>query len=161
MFKIQERGGEHYVVNEDGQQVGRHDDRGKALRQMAVLYERAGAGSIECLDESCHRGFLDFATMVDHAETVHTFDDIRTLVADKVRETYGRRGEYDRTPVIPGIWVWVADLSTDWVVFSVESDGDTKLMKADYTILENEVTLGSAVEVVRKTVYEPAKKGDE
>ena len=116
---------------------------------------------VTCPHLDCERAFLDPVTLQDHADAVHTFDDIERLVSEEVREVFAKRGDYEAKPPVGATWAWVRDLSTDWVVFVVEKDTDSKLLKAPYSILDNEVTLGEAIEVVRKTVYEPAPMEDD
>lgn len=113
---------------------------------------------ISCPGDDCARIFIHEDGLFEHAEAVHTFSDIEELVRDAVREKYYVASDYRATPPVAGVWAWTRDLSTDWVVFEVEDGGDSTLYKAAYTILDNKVTLGEAVEVVRKTVYEPVKK---
>ena len=103
--------------------------------------------------EGCQRKFLDLASLQDHAEAVHTFDDIRQTVSDAVREEYGRRS----TDELRGVYVWVMDIATDWVVFSRDEAGDQSLQKVSYSIVDGKVIFGTPFEVTRKTVYEPVK----
>lgn len=116
----------------------------------------AHAGLISCAHEGCERHFRDEAAMVEHAEAVHTFDDIRRAVQNAVREKYSRDPNYQSSPKVPGIYVWVEDLADDWFVFQYEEGPDTKLLKATY-VIDNAgtVTLGEPVEVIRRTVYDP------
>ena len=67
----------------------------------------------------CDRTFRSEDALADHAETVHTFSDMQRLVSDRVRETYG--GER--------VYVYVEEMSTDWVAFSVEKSNDQNLYK--------------------------------
>lgn len=112
---------------------------------------------IECPEEGCERAFLTEIALLEHAEAVHTFEDIRRLVSEQVREEYWKPadGNGDRT------WVWVADIAEDWVVFERESGNDTDLLKCSYSILDNKVTLGQASKVRRRTVYEPIQDGED
>lgn len=111
-----------------------------------------------CLAQACGRHFRDIAALQDHAEAVHTFEDIRRILAEYIREEFGRRGDYKADPVVPAIWTWIDDLATDWVVFMVEEGNDSKLLKASYALTDGDVTLGETTEVRRRTVYEPVKK---
>lgn len=132
---------------------------GKAKNRVPAPKTAKAELEVACVDKTCERAFLTEGAMQEHAEAVHTFDDIRTLVSDKIRATYGRKGDYRATPPIPSIWTWVVDMAEDWVVFSMDGDSTDTLRKASYTITDdNEVTLGVANEVVRKTVYEPVKQ---
>jgi hypothetical protein len=107
---------------------------------------------LTCTHAGCDRTFLDMALLQEHAESVHTYSDIERAVSVAVRAAYGR----ERTPVSPSVFTWVNDLTDDWVVFSVEGDTTTKLLKVGYSMDEaGVVTLGEAVEVQRKTVYVP------
>lgn len=128
------------------------------LTETARLVEPNATGLHECPGGDCDRAFLSRDSLVEHAEAVHTFDDIQRLVSETVREKYHKRGDYKSVPIVPSVWAWVVDLATDWVVFTVETDGDTTLYKAAYSITDAVVTLGQAVEVKRRTVYEPVKK---
>lgn len=107
-----------------------------------------------CKFADCGRPFLDLATLEEHAEAVHSFNDIESLLREHLREAYGSSGN----PMTGAgrTYVWVTDVSTDWVVFTVETDSECELYKADYSIdASNNVTLGTAVAVVRRTVYDP------
>ncbi len=113
----------------------------------------------ECKEPGCTRAFLDVAALTDHAEAVHTFNDIRDSVNDAVRAKYRKPADPTALPAEPSVWVWVADIADDWVVFELNSAGNSSLQKASYTIDDSgAVTLGTPVEVRRKTVYEPVKK---
>lgn len=102
------------------------------------------------------RPFFGLHALGEHAEAVHTFDDIRQLLRETIREKYNKQGDYNASPPIPGTWSWIEDLSADWVVFTVEHGEDSTLYQADYEISDsNDVTLGKPVEVVRRTVYDP------
>lgn len=183
-YKIKtNKGGKFCVVNaETGAEVNCHADKAKALRQLRAISANEKAAlvadvakvigsetlhpmmSMECHDPECERAFLgqDFDTawgrMVEHAEAVHTFEDIRRLVSEVVREKYGKPGDYSKKPPVPTTWVWIDDLASDWVVFSVEKGSDMKLMKASYAIADSKVTLGDPVEVRRRTVYDTVKE---
>lgn len=126
---------------------------------------------LKCVDASCERLFLDTASATDHARRVHvgektveraeallTFDDTRKIVYEHIRETFGRQGDYQAKPIIPSIWTWIEDMASDWVVYTVEEANDTTLFKASYSITDGVITLGTPVEVRRRTVYEPVKK---
>jgi hypothetical protein len=114
---------------------------------------------LPCPEEGCGRAFMDKGGLLEHAEAVHTFDDVRLMLSDVVREKYGRRGDYEATPSVAGVWVWIQDLAEDWVVFEVESQGDCTLYKASYAIADDLVTLGEPTEVVRRTVYTAVSNG--
>lgn len=110
--------------------------------------------TIACKAEGCERHFISDVAMLDHAAAVHSFDDIRRLVADAIRDKYNRKGDYRANPSIPSVYTWVADLAEDWVVFEYEDTGaDT--WKASYSIVDNVVTLGEPIQVARRTIYEP------
>lgn len=162
-YKIQKKGDQHCVVKDDGKQVACHDTRPKALAQMKALYANEKAdlasagGGIPCAEPDCERAFLEFERMVEHAEAVHTFNDIERLVSEAVREKYSKPGDYNKKPIVPAVWSWVVDTATDWVVFTVEKGSDMTLYKASYSITDGVVTLGDPVEVKRRTVYEPVK----
>lgn len=167
-YKVQKKGDKHCVVVSEGPKKGKevacHDTRAKAVKQVKALYandaasEHVRGAAYPCFDDDCERAFFTVQKMFEHAEAVHTFDDIRRLVSEAVREKYGRAGVYNASPPVPAIWVWVDDLADDWVVFMVEEGNDSTLYKASYSITDNEVTLGEPTEVRRRTVYEPVKK---
>lgn len=110
-----------------------------------------------CDAPSCGRQFLDVATLRDHADAVHTFDDIRTMVCEALRAKFGDTG------ASPGVtngptYLWVVDLADDWVVFQRETADGTGLYKSSYVIdSDGMVTLGDPAGVQRRTVYEPVK----
>ena len=125
----------------------------KLLPEGWTMGDKASSGTplYECPEEHCGRSFRDEAMLFDHAEAVHTFDDIRRMLAEAVREKYGKPSSATQA----GTYVWIDDLATDWLVFMIEEPGDSKLMKASYSVTDNQVTLGDPVEVRRRTVYEP------
>lgn len=103
-----------------------------------------------CLHEDCQREFLDNAAMIEHAEAVHSFDEIRVAVAYAVREKWGKTP----TEKTPGTYTWIEALASDWVVFEVEGPTQGTLFKASYEIKDGDVSFGTPVEVMRRTVYE-------
>jgi len=110
----------------------------------------------ECAESGCGRQFLDKARLLEHAEAVHTFDDIRLTVSDAIRETYGSKG--NTATGDPRVYVWLEDIADDWAVFTIEvSGGDSSLNKVSYSITDGEVNFGKPYEVTRKTVYEPVR----
>lgn len=116
-------------------------------------------GLITCPADGCERAFLDEDSMLDHADSVHTYDEIQQKVNNAVKAKFGRPA----TATSPGNWVWVADLTDTWVVFSMDQDEDgvPGLFQADYTIdADGNVTLSEPKPVERKTVYVPASKAD-
>lgn len=141
---------------------------GAIRRDGLGVSDLAGAGyfrkQVHCYAPECSdsagngRPFFGVDKLREHAEAVHTFDDIRRLLSDFLREKFGKTGDYNAEPPIPGIWVWIDDLADDWVVFSKEEGNESTLLKADYSIDDkNQVTLGTPVEVVRRTVYDPVE----
>jgi len=122
----------------------------KAYADIATLT------GIECPGEDCGRRFFTDEAFIDHAEKVHTFSDIERLVGQELREKFGRRGDYEATPPVSSIWVWISDIADDWVVYQVEGGDNEGLFQIDYTIDQSDnVTFGDPVEVVRRTVYDP------
>lgn len=113
---------------------------------------------INCKEEGCARTFLTDSAADDHAQAVHSFNDIRGLVSDAVRAKFGQRGDYKAIPPICSIYTYVQDLAQDWVVFELEGAGHD-LWKASYVIVDSIVTLGEAVAVARRTVYDPLTSG--
>lgn len=136
----------------------------EAARQAAGNADLAGSGyqttQVTCFAPECGRTFFGMDRLQDHAEAVHTFEDIRRILAEYIREEFGRTGDYKATPPVPGIWTWIDDLAADWVAFVVEEGNDSKLLKASYTIVDGNVTLGEPTEVRRRTVYEPVNTKD-
>jgi len=110
--------------------------------------------TIACKAEGCERHFISDVAMLDHAAAVHSFDDIRRLVSDALRDKYNRRGNYNVTPPIQSVYTWVVDLADDWAVFEYEGSG-SDYWKSSYSIVDGIVTLGEPVQVARRTVYEP------
>lgn len=165
-LKVKPKGKQHCIYDGD-REVTCHPDRGKAMVALqAALKKKQDSASddeilfVECHDPSCERAFLHVNAMFEHAETVHTFNDIQRLIHQALREKYHKRGDYDASPPIPGTWVWTEDVAEDWVVFTVEAGSDTTMYKATYSISEDsQVTLSAPVEVVRRTVYEEVKTG--
>ena len=112
-----------------------------------------------CTAEGCTRTFIDRALLQEHADAVHTFDDIRQIVSEELREAFGV------ADTRPGgdscVYVWIEDLAEDWVVYTQETSNSGALMKVSYVLSpDNDVTFGTPFEVVRKTVYEPAPEED-
>lgn len=119
---------------------------------------------ISCQMYGCNRQFLDTAMLRDHAEAVHTFDDIRQAVAEELREQFvGTDPDGDGDSIQ---WLYVVDIADDWVVFECdEGDGDFELYKVSYSIDDtgNVTFSGTPVEVTRRTVYDvvPDNEGPE
>lgn len=171
-YKIQRRGDVVCVIDADtARLLSGHGDRAEAIERVGQLYEAdhaqdaaecSGIHQIVCIDADCSRVFLGFEPMKEHADAVHTFDDIEELVRDAVREKYNRDGDRTATPPIPYRYAWCRDFASDWVVFEVSESGATRekstLFQASYSITDGVVTLGEPTEVVRKTVYEPVKE---
>lgn len=113
-----------------------------------------------CPEPDCGRAFLDKLSLADHAEAVHTFDDIRQQVSEAVREKFGsgNAADFPPSPNTPRVYTWVQDIADDWVVFQKETPDDCKLFKSSYAIDgDGNVTLGDPVEVQRQTVYTPVR----
>lgn len=112
-----------------------------------------------CTAPNCGRSFLDQARLSDHAEAVHTFDDIRAMVCEELREEYiGTDPDGDGDAIRD---LWIVDIAADWVVFQAiegTNGGDYELYKVGYAIdADNNVTFaGDPVEVIRRTVYDVA-----
>lgn len=183
-YKVQKKGNQHCVVVSSGPKKGKevacHATKAKAAKQVKALYandaaDLAGVVSpYECYDPTCERAFRAVDTMFEHALVVHegektieraeavlTFDDTRKILHEYIREQFGRTGDYNASPPVPGIWTWIEDMAVDWVVYTVEEGNESTLYKASYSILDGVVSLGEPVEVRRRTVYEPIKKKDD
>jgi hypothetical protein len=182
-YKVQKKGDKHCVVvsagPKKGKEVACHDTKAKAVKQVRALYandaayltdEATRGFHVPCYDEACTREFIVPSMMLEHADRVHvgektieraeallTFDDTRKIIHEHIREKYGRTGDYNATPPVPGIWTWIEDLATDWVVFTVEEGNESTLYKASYSVVDGVVSLGEPAEVRRRTVYEPIK----
>lgn len=104
-----------------------------------------------CPEPGCLRDFVSIDSAFDHAEAVHTFNDIRNLVNAALSEKYAVRSASGNS------WVYVEDLAEDWVVYVVEGNGGMTLQKVSYTIANDTVTLGDPVDVRRRTVYEEVR----
>lgn len=103
---------------------------------------------LECSHEGCARKFVDEAALHDHAESVHTLSERRSLVAKAVRTVHGKEA-------------FLIDLSDDWLVYDVWSEGQGYTMYRQSYKLDNagNVTIsGDPSEVVRKVTYIPAPK---
>lgn len=123
-------------------------------KPLAWRADTLGMSLHTCTSDGCGRTFLARDLLIEHAEAVHTFDDIRMTVADALREKFGSKGVTGSGEA--RVYVWICDLAEDWVVFEQETTGaDTALLKAAYSIIDGEVTFGTPYEVTRKTVYEP------
>lgn len=103
---------------------------------------------MECSHEGCSRKFVDEATLHDHAESVHTLTERRSLVSKAVRTVHGKEA-------------FLVDLSDDWLVYDVYSEGMGYLLyKQSYSLdaAGNVKLSGDSSEVVRKVSYIPAPK---
>lgn len=109
-------------------------------------------GRISCPEEDCERSFLTEDAFFEHADAVHTFNDIQMIVSEAIREKYGNRSDNYQT----NIYTYVIDIADDWVVFEASQGSETDFYKCSYTILDNVAQLGSIVEVHRRTVWDPA-----
>jgi hypothetical protein len=184
-YKVQKKDDKHCVVvsagPKKGKEVACHDTRAKAVKQVRALYANdaayfasdvalRGGHTIPCYEEECERAFSLPSMMLVHADRVHggvksveqaeallTFDDTRKIIHEYIREKFGRTGDYQASPPVPGIWTWIEDLATDWVVYTVEEGNESTLYKASYSVVDGVVSLGDPAEVRRRTVYEPIK----
>jgi len=130
----------------------------EAKRGVSTTGTDFSKARLTCPDRDCGRTFSGVPALQEHAESVHTFDDIRRMLSEVIRDKYG----VPYSDGNPGTYVWVEDVADDWVVFTVEAPKDSSLQKASYVIdSDNNVTLGEPVEVVRRTVYEPVNKKDD
>lgn len=116
---------------------------------------RLGLAGVECPD--CERAFLNEDLFIEHAEAVHTFDDLRQMVSEELRETFGIDGDtYDTTT-----YVYLVDIADDWVVFQASKGNDSDLFKCSYSVIDGDVTFGSPFQVQRRTVYDPVNDNDD
>lgn len=102
----------------------------------------------------CRRPFNEIATLgahyaalhpTDKADAVLTFDNIRELVREELREKYS-------SPFGGSCYIYVADLASDWVVYELGSS----YFKASYTIDDSgNVTLGDGQPVIPRMTYLP------
>lgn len=131
-----------------------HQAYSEGFNPKTGIQELADKTSVTCRDPDCGRNFRGLRALQEHAESVHTFNDIQRMLSEVVREKYGKPYSDGN----PGTYVWVEDVSDDWVVFCVEAPKDSSLQKASYSIDGTDVTLGESTEVVRRTVYEAVAK---
>lgn len=106
---------------------------------------------LKCGD--CERQFFTEATLNDHAEAVHTHNEVHELLNLAIENKFGRRS-------------YLHDVADDWVVFVTWSDysDDRKMLKASYSLdEEGKVSFGEPSEVRRKTTYvdAPGDSADE
>lgn len=119
--------------------------------------DKADMELYECPEDECDRAFLTEDALSDHADSVHTYDEIQRAVGKEVRSRFARPGSLG----VPSVFAWVVDISDTWVVFTVENEGGENLYRSDYTMDDSgKVTLGDPTPVVRKIVYVPAPKDD-
>lgn len=102
---------------------------------------------LECEHEGCNRKFVDEAMLHDHAESVHTLSEKRSLVSKAVRTVHGREA-------------FLIDLSDDWLIYDVFEEGGYTLYRQNYELdnAGNVKIKGDPTEVVRKVSYVPAPK---
>lgn len=109
--------------------------------------DKAMSSNIKC--PTCPRQFLDEAALNEHAESVHTLSERRSLVGRAVRAAHGKDA-------------YMVDLSDDWLVYDQydESTREYRLYKQSYSLDSsgNVKISGDAKEVVRKIAYIPAPK---
>ena len=123
-------------------------------KEWKVKTDKASYELVTCPEEGCERAFLHEDGLLDHAESVHTFNDIERILSEHIREKHSKPSTREEA----GTYSWISDIAEDWVVFTVEKPKDISLFKASYTIVNEVVTLGEPVEVRRRTVYDPVKK---
>lgn len=101
--------------------------------------------SVNC--PTCPRTFMDEASLSDHAESVHTLSEKRSLVSRAVRAAHGKEA-------------YMVDLSDDWLIYDIYAEGEYKLYKQSYALdpSGNVKITGESKEVVRKIAYIPAPK---
>lgn len=127
----------------------------KRAGELGLASDDASITGIAC-PECPGRTFYSDQAFLDHAKVVHTYNDIQQMVGDRVRELYGREGDYRATPPVAAIWTYISDMTDDWVVYCVDGPSESQLYQATYSIDDNNnVTLGDPVEVVRRTAYDP------
>lgn len=126
--------------------------RAKALGATNLLPDSWKKGDsamarVPCPD--CDREFLDGASLVEHAESVHTFSEKRSLVSRAVRQVHGKD-------------CMLVDLSDDWMIYDAydSQQGRYVLYKQPYSIdSSGKVTIsGESTEVMRKIAYVPSPK---
>jgi hypothetical protein len=83
-----------------------------------------------------------------------TFTDTERALRDALQAKYGNGSNwYD---------LWLMDCSTTWVAFQCwENDPGYGTWQAPYTITDGVITIGEAIKVIQKTVYEPADPSPE
>lgn len=82
-----------------------------------------------------------------------TLDEFRRLVEEAVLARVGGRTD-ER-------WVWVRDMTDEWVVYEVSTPTGTDCFRASFTVSDSdEVTLSEPVGVEARTVYEVTESAD-
>lgn len=79
-----------------------------------------------------------------------TFESLKNDLREALREKYSANGN--------GSYIWLQSVRYDnsTAIFEFEQNGITKLYSITFSILENKLQLGDAIEVVKKISYEPA-----
>lgn len=79
-----------------------------------------------------------------------TFESLKSDLREALREKYSANGN--------GSYIWLQSVRYDnsTAIFEFEQNGVTKLYSITFSILENKLQLGDAIEVVKKISYEPA-----
>lgn len=98
---------------------------------------------ITCSD--CERQFFDQPSLDDHAEAVHTHNEVYEILNNAIESKFGRRS-------------YIHDVADDWVVFVTWSDysDDRKMLKVSYSMDDSgSVSFGDPSEVRRKISYVP------
>lgn len=102
---------------------------------------------VPCPD--CSRHFMDGAALVEHAESVHTLGEKRSLVSRAVREVHGKDS-------------FLVDVSDDWLIYdSYDSESGRYLLYKQSYSMDASGTVkisGESVEVIRKIAYIPAPR---
>jgi hypothetical protein len=111
---------------------------------------------LACPAPGCNRVFLDAAIRRDHADAVHSFDDITELIDDALQETFGTDGGSGK----PAIQVWLEEIGDEWAVFASSDVKDGALRRVSYSITNGNVSFGVPVEVERQTVFVPLTQSD-
>jgi hypothetical protein len=84
-----------------------------------------------------------------------TFENLKVDLREALKEKYNANDN--------GTYLWIQNIRYDnsTAIFELEQSGVTKLYSIDFSIVENNLQLGEAVEVVKKISYEPAGEMNE
>lgn len=126
---------------------GKSEQQAFKIAWSAAKKAQSGDKAMSTNCPTCPRTFMDETALADHAESVHTLSEKRSLVSRAVRAAHGKDA-------------YMVDLSDDWLIYDIYAEGEYKLYKQSYALDDsgNVKISGEAKEVVRKIAYIPAPK---